>query len=47
MSACPTVSKMSCSNERMAGVGVNRVHINTRKSESLPGKNRSRRDRED
>ena len=26
---------MSCSDERMAGVGVNRVHINTRKLRAL------------
>jgi len=32
-----TISKMSCSNERMAGVGVNRVRTNTRKCRALLG----------
>jgi len=31
MSVCLTILKMFCSHERMAGVGVNRVRINTRK----------------
>jgi hypothetical protein len=32
MSVRPTILEMSCSNERMAGVGVNRVCIDTRKN---------------
>ena len=32
-----TILKMSCSNERMAGVGVNRVRINTRESAHREG----------
>jgi hypothetical protein len=35
MTMRPTILEMSCSNERMAGVGVNRVRINTRKSERI------------
>jgi hypothetical protein len=35
MSVRSTILEMSCSNERMASVGVNRVRINTRKTKRM------------